>query len=191
MRVGKAVRALWILAALWALGGFSGAAEGEAREFEAPEGSGTQEWRLRLAPLTPVAPLAPGALQVAPTGDAAELRALLEAPRAASVVSTRKASQPAALDRDRRLAEDQLVVASFDDSGVELAWRAVLDPRWIRAEIGRDGGLVGTRVVLGSAAEFVVALPDDARVRQLRVFRPRWNGSRFERVEIARLEVRR
>jgi hypothetical protein len=174
--VRVAVRVRWILTAVLAVGWVAGMAEGaEARE------RGGKEWRLRLSATT--ANAEPKA------AEPAEFAALLTTPRAAAVMSSRRSTEPLALDRDPRLSETQLVVASFDRTGRELAWRAVPDPRMVRAEVGRDGALVGARVYVEGETELVVALPDDVGVHELRIFRPRWNGAAFERIEIARLEV--
>jgi hypothetical protein len=60
-----------------------------------------------------------------------------------------------------------------------LVWDLIPDPTIMRAELpGPTGELTGGAVPQATS-DFLVALPDDPAVTELRFYRPRWTGAVF------------
>ena len=95
------------------------------------------------------------------------------------LVESRPVSGQPQQQRDPQLSPHHLVVVAIDDEDREL-WRTVIaDPLFVRGETTDSSGeLVSTEIVLQQAKSPVV-VPDDPRMRGLRVFRPVWTGEEF------------
>jgi hypothetical protein len=108
---------------------------------------------------------------------------------APSVISQKTWSADVAQQRSPELSETQIVVAAVDSSGALRSWNLIADPRILRVEApGPNGALTGQVVELESA-DFNVAIPNDAAVRQLKLFKPVWDGKQFQLRQIAVCDV--
>src|SRR4051812_5253333 len=92
------------------------------------------------------------------------------------MVARRPSESGLVRERDPQLAPDELVVVAVDSNGTAIGWQHVKDPRVVRSEApGADGVLAG-QTLYRSDAEFVVAMPDDVRAVEMRVYETRWTG---------------
>jgi len=84
-----------------------------------------------------------------------------------------------ARQRMPELSEEQVLVVGTGATGHPRDWALVADPGLIRAEsAGTDGTLAGeTRRAAGT--EFLVTMPQDPEIAELRFYRPRWTGTLF------------
>jgi hypothetical protein len=81
--------------------------------------------------------------------------------------------------RTPRLTSEQLVVLATDADGKVVDLQLVPDPRILRAEFpGPTGELSGT-ILHHTQTELLLVLPDDARIKQLKLYYPRWTGTAF------------
>lgn len=95
------------------------------------------------------------------------------------VAGTRRRAGAPPRHRSPELSQDKLMVAAVGAGGKLRWWTLVDDPRLIRAEgPGPDGVLTG-QVLYRAAPEFVVAVPDDRTITELRLYHPRWTGEEF------------
>jgi hypothetical protein len=88
---------------------------------------------------------------------------------------------PGVLRRERQpqITANQLVIVVRRADGAALDWRAVQNPRIVRAEVpGADGQLTG-RTVEREDSELLVTVPDLADAASLSVYQPRWNGTEY------------
>ena len=79
--------------------------------------------------------------------------------------------------RHPEMSEDQLIVVAADADGQPLLWRAIPDPRIVRAEGPSSTGELTGRVFHRAEAEIVIALPLDRATAELQIFQPRFTGS--------------
>jgi hypothetical protein len=96
---------------------------------------------------------------------------------------TRKTStvRTGALPRERsfELSTDHIFVVGVDEHDAVRWWRLIADPRLVRAEVGRTTEMQSQNYYL-SNADLVVECPDDPVLKQLRLYRPLWNGQEFQ-----------
>jgi hypothetical protein len=95
------------------------------------------------------------------------------------VVDRRDLEVAAVRERDPQLSADRLVVIAVDDAGATVDWRIVADPTVLRAETPDATGLLSGRTLTQPSAEFRVALAADPRIREIRIYKPRWTGTEF------------
>jgi len=95
----------------------------------------------------------------------------------------------AARQRRPEVGEGQIVVTAVDAAGVEKGRSIVADPRILRAEIPDESGLLRGVELVRPSAEFLVTLPDDPSIRELRIHEPRWNGDAYELDLVATLPI--
>jgi hypothetical protein len=75
--------------------------------------------------------------------------------------------------RALELADDKLFVAAVDADGGLRGWTVIQDPRFVRSEApGSDGVLTGKTVALAHA-DFLVAIPDDPAIAEVKLFQPK------------------
>jgi hypothetical protein len=98
---------------------------------------------------------------------------------AATIIQDQKRNGTLPRQRSRELSPEQLLVVTVDEKS-QLRWYALIpDPRILRAEApGPDNVMTGQTLYLESA-DFVVNVPDDARARELRFYKPSWTGTEF------------
>ena len=81
--------------------------------------------------------------------------------------------------RSPELSEDQIFIAAVDAQGRQRSWALIPDPSILRAEGPGPTGELSGQVLSRATAEFVVTLPADPAVSELRFYRPRWTGEGF------------
>lgn len=88
---------------------------------------------------------------------------------------------PGKLPRQRNpeLSSDQLMVVAVNALGETVDTQLILDPRVIRAETPGQTGEVSGQVLHRANPEFLLNLPDDSAITELRLYQPRWTGSAF------------
>ncbi len=91
----------------------------------------------------------------------------------------RHVDRPPRRQRNPQLSSTQLVVIAYDEHESELARVIMPDPRLLRAEEISANGDIGHRTLHRDNADFPVVLPDDANVKVIRIFHPRWTGTEF------------
>jgi hypothetical protein len=113
-----------------------------------------------------------------PTGVPAERQSQ---PRGAFAVSSRRTAL-GSLPRQRapELSSSQVLVLAVDAQKQLKGWALIPDPRVLRAEFPGQGGELSGQVIYQSKAEFIVALPDDPEIAELRFYHPRWTGKAFD-----------
>lgn len=91
------------------------------------------------------------------------------------------AARIGALPRQRsmELSTDHVLVVALDESEAVRWWRLMIDPRLVRAEVGRNDAMQSENLYLAKV-DFIVECPDDPALQQLRFFRPIWNGESFQ-----------
>ena len=96
-----------------------------------------------------------------------------------TVLDTQSVASGPARQRNPELSSDQIVVRAYDAAGTLVFTQLVNDPRVLRSEgAGPTGELTG-QVLQRPSPEFLVSVPDDPPVAQLRLYHPRWTGSAF------------
>jgi len=83
------------------------------------------------------------------------------------------------LQRRPQVSSDQIVVTAVDGAGIEKGRTILPDPRIIRAEVPDATGKIHGTVLFRPHVEFLVTLPEDPAIRELRIHEPRWNGRAF------------
>jgi hypothetical protein len=91
-------------------------------------------------------------------------------------------SRPGTMPRQRtpELSSDQLLIVAVDGQGRETERILIPDPRVLRAERPGPTGELQGEVLHRATAEFLVPLPDDPSLVELRVYHPRWTGSTYD-----------
>ena len=98
---------------------------------------------------------------------------------AVELVESQPISGRAPLQRDPQLSPHHLVVVALDAEDRELSRTVIADPRFVRGETAEPSGeLVSEELVLVEATGPLV-VPDDPRMRRLRIFQPVWTGEIF------------
>lgn len=80
-------------------------------------------------------------------------------------------------ERNPEISEDQLILVAVDSDGRPLLWRAILDPRVVRAEGMSATGEMTGRVLHRADVEFAIALPLGSAAAELQIFTPRFTGT--------------
>ena len=138
---------------------------------------GGQDVRVRWSAYgaaTPEAVLTPGSLPVL---------------NSFAILERRPVASPPGRQRNPELGADSLLVVAVDAGGKELYRRIVTDPRIIRAEGPGPGGEITGTVFHRATADFTVSLPDDAAIREIRLFQPRWTGTAWALDMIGRIPL--
>ncbi len=81
--------------------------------------------------------------------------------------------------RSPELSTYQVLVLAVDAQKGLKGWSLIPDPRVLRAELPGPGGELRGQITYQSNAEFVVSLPDDPSITELRFYQPRWTGQAF------------
>lgn len=103
-------------------------------------------------------------------------------PPANRVTVLEKRRVPGSLPRQRNpeLSSSHLVVIGMDALKQEVVQVIVNDPRLIRLETTTSTGkLTPSEIIYQSEVEFSIALPDDPRIRNIRLYHPIWTGSEY------------
>jgi hypothetical protein len=116
-------------------------------------------------------------------------RAAAQAEPVPVIFSQKTWSESVPEHRSPELSEDQIVVAAVDSSGALRSWSLIVDPRVLRSEAPAATGTLTGRVIELEQADFNVAIPNDAAVKQLRLFKPVWDGKEFQLRQITVCDV--
>jgi hypothetical protein len=96
-----------------------------------------------------------------------------------TVLERRSISGTLARQRDPQLSSDQLVVRALNVRGEIIDTQLIPDPRVLRAEATGPTGELSGQVLHRATPEFLLTLPDNAAISELRVYHPRWTGTAF------------
>jgi len=97
------------------------------------------------------------------------------------------ARQPLSID----LGPGRLFVVAIDRTRVLRSWSIILDPRVVRSEgPGPDGTLTGQTLYLEDA-EFVLSIPDDPDIVELRLFEVLPDGQAYRLSSAGSLPIER
>jgi hypothetical protein len=106
------------------------------------------------------------------------------------VVARRPTESPLVRERDPQLAADELVVIAVDSNGTAIGWQHLKDPRLLRAEAPGPDGVLAGQTLYRSYAEFAVAMPEDARAVEMRVYETDWTGHAWTLVPLGTVSLR-
>jgi hypothetical protein len=81
--------------------------------------------------------------------------------------------------RDPQLSENHLLVRTVNAGGEIVDTQLILDPRVIRAEAPGPSGELKSETLHRASPDFLLTIPDEAAVRELRIYHPRWTGTSF------------
>jgi len=99
-----------------------------------------------------------------------------------TVLERRSISGTLPRQRDPQLSSDQLVVRAVNARGETLDTQLIPDPRVLRAEATGPTGELSGQVMHRANPEFLLTLPDDPAISEVRLYLPRWTGTAFELV---------
>jgi hypothetical protein len=101
------------------------------------------------------------------------------AARTLSVLNSKTRNQGLSLQRAFELSPTQVLVVAVSEAGQLRWWSLMPDPRILRAETSDDAGNLSGQTLYHSKADFIVAVPDDQTITEVRLYHPRWNGTEF------------
>jgi hypothetical protein len=92
-------------------------------------------------------------------------------------------------ERSMELSPDHLLVVAVDEQDTARWSKLMIDPRLVRAEVGSSGEMQSEKFYLAKV-DFIVECPDDPLLKQLRFFRPVWDGESFHLEPLGSAPVR-
>lgn len=92
--------------------------------------------------------------------------------------------------RSVELAESEIFIAAVNEAGGLVWWQVMTDPRLVRAEAVSESGEISGRVLYRSDVDFLIGYPDDAAIKELRLYHPEWTGERFRLTLLTIISVR-
>ena len=105
---------------------------------------------------------------------------LSSSPASMGIVSRRNFQESMKVKRGLKVSSNKWIVAAIGSHGELRHWTLIADPLVLRAESPGPDGLLSGQVLQRQEAEFLVSIPDDPSIRQLKLFRPRWTGQEYE-----------
>jgi len=129
------------------------------------EAAGTQELLISLTTARPVA-------------DKSQQQST--SPVSLGIVSRRHFQDSTKARKNLKVSPNKWIVAGIGGQGELRHWALIADPLVLRAESPDPDGLLSGQVLQREQAEFLVSVPDDPLIRQLRLFRPKWTGLEYE-----------
>lgn len=97
-----------------------------------------------------------------------------------TVLERRRIAGKLPRQRNPELSSDQLVVEALNGLGETVDKQLIRDPRILRAEAAGRTGAISGQVLHRTDPEFLLTLPDDPSITEVRVYQPRWTGSAYE-----------
>ena len=82
-------------------------------------------------------------------------------------------------NRSPELSQDKLMVIAVGAGGKLRWWTLIDDPRLLRAEAPGPDGVLSGQILYRAEPEFVVDVPEDPLITELRLYHPRWTGEEF------------
>lgn len=81
--------------------------------------------------------------------------------------------------RNPELSADQLLIRTVNVQGAVIGTQMIPDPRILRSEMpGVTGELTG-QTMHRNSPEFLVTIPENAAITEIRLYHPRWTGAEF------------
>lgn len=77
------------------------------------------------------------------------------------------------------LTEDRLLVAAVDAQARLRGWTLIFDPRIRRLEGPGPTGALTIQVVIASSTDFLLPVPDDPAITDVKLYQPIWTGQVF------------
>ena len=96
-----------------------------------------------------------------------------------TLVDSKKRSGSLPRERSLELSTNQILIIALDQKGRLLWWRLMLDPRLVRSETPGPGGVISGEDYYLTKTDFMIEYPDDAGIKELRLYHPQWTGSAF------------
>ena len=119
---------------------------------------------------------APSAAQAVPQRNASE---------SFTVIHNKRKAEPVVRQRAPRISSGKILVFALGAQGQLYHWLLIPDPRILRAEYADVQGRLSGQVLHYQNPEFLVHLPEDPRVTELRFFRPHWTGNDYALTHLA------
>ena len=101
------------------------------------------------------------------------------APRPAanfSILSRRQLAGSLPVQRAPELSSEEVLVVAVDEQAQLRGWALIADPRIVRYESASTTGELSGQILYRATPEFLVALPDDRAITEVRLYHPRWTG---------------
>lgn len=98
---------------------------------------------------------------------------------AIELVESRPISTGPQRQRGPQLSPNHFVVVAVDEDDQELSRTVIPDPRIIRRETTEPSGELISEELVFNEAKVPLVIPDDPRMRRLRIFQPVWTGEEF------------
>ena len=96
------------------------------------------------------------------------------------VRAVRQIPEPVVQSRVPELSTEHLLVAAVDAGGQLQGWALVIDPRILRSEQTGPNGTLNGQVLHHTQPEFLVVLPDNPTITELRFYRIARLGQDFD-----------
>lgn len=90
---------------------------------------------------------------------------------------------------DPELSARQWLLVAVDQAGQERYQQLIHDPRIVRAEFPKDDGELAGQTFDLAEVDFLVSLPRDPRLVELRIYQPEWTGEAWELHELGRVSL--
>lgn len=99
-----------------------------------------------------------------------------------AVSTQRRYAEPPLRQRSLELTSGRMLVAAIDKNNRLISWSIIPDPRLVRSEgPGPDGVLRGETLYF-EKAEFLLSLPDDPEIVEIRFYQPRPEGATIDAI---------
>jgi hypothetical protein len=96
-----------------------------------------------------------------------------------TILERRRAPGSLPRERNPEPSPGQIVVVAVDSVGEVIDAQVVRDPRVLRFETQGPGGKMTGELLHRSNPEFLLTVPDDPRLHEIRLYVPRWTGTYF------------
>ena len=114
-----------------------------------------------------------------PTAGPTRGRRQRPSPGAFAVTRRTQREESVPLHRAPELSSSQMLVVAVDEQQVLVGWNLIADPQILRAETADAIGNLSGEILYRSQADFLVPLPVDPAIKQLRFYHPARTGGAF------------
>jgi hypothetical protein len=107
---------------------------------------------------------------------------LVKQPLAGSLTVLAAVRKEGTLPRARsfELSTNQILTVAVDAQKNLRWWQLLLDPRLVRAETPNDAGELHSEEYYQTNVDFMIALPSDPAIKEVRFYQPHWTGKDFQ-----------
>ena len=102
-----------------------------------------------------------------------------------TVIDNIRRADPVVRQRAPRISSGKILVFALGAYGQLYHWLLIPNPRILRAEHADSEGRLSGRVLHRRNPVFLVNLPEDPRVTELRFYRPQWTGNDYVLTHLA------